>query len=95
MQSLRGQLVGVPVFAADGVKVGQVAAVSTNDDGAIDKIRVFTGSSLGFGQRVVSIPQSAFMIGSGLVRLPDFTSDEVDALPTAASEARGPGSVER
>jgi hypothetical protein len=34
-QSLRGQLVGVPVFAADGVKIGQVAAASTNDDGTI------------------------------------------------------------
>jgi hypothetical protein len=94
-QSLRGQLVGVPVFAADGVKIGQVAAASTNDDGTIDKIRIFTASSLGFGPREVSIPQSAFVIGSDWVRLPHFTSDEIDSLPTAASEARGPGSVER
>jgi hypothetical protein len=60
-----------------------------------DKIRIFTASSLGFGPREVSIPQSAFVIGSDWVRLPYFTSDEIDALPTAASEARGPGSVER
>lgn len=89
------QLVGAPVFAADGVKVGQVAEVSTNADGTIHEVRIFTGSSMGFGQRMVSIPHPAFMIGSGSVRLPGFTSDDVEAFPTVATEARGPGSQER
>jgi hypothetical protein len=37
-------LIGAPVFAGDGIKIGQVADVSRTD-GHIDQIRVLTGST--------------------------------------------------
>jgi|ERR1700704_1020803 len=88
------QLIGAPVFAGDGIKIGQVVDVSTTD-GHIDQIRVLTGSALGFGERTVAIPQPAFMIHGGRVILPDLTSEDVQALPNASSENVGPGSEER
>ena len=49
-------LIGAPVFVADGIKIGQVADVSVTTEGNIDAIRFFTGSALGFGERIVAIP---------------------------------------
>ena len=88
-------VVGLPVLAADGIKIGQVADVSKTTDGHISQIRVLTGSVLGFGERVVEIPQTAFKIRDGSVVLPDLTSDIVAQLPSAASENNGPASQER
>ena len=52
----RASLLGAPVFAADGIKIGQVADISVTTEGNIDAIRFFTGSALGFGERIVAIP---------------------------------------
>jgi PRC-barrel domain len=82
------QLVGLPVFAGDGQKVGQVADVSMSD-GRIDLIRILAGSSLGFGARLVAIPKSAFMLKGTSVLIPDLRSEDIEALPTAASENHG------
>jgi len=89
------RVVGLPVLAADGIKIGQVADVSKTTDGHISQIRVLTGSVLGFGERVVEIPQTAFKIRDGSVVLFDLTSDSVAQLPSAASENNGPASQER
>ena len=89
------RVVGLPVLAADGIKIGQVSDVSKTTDGHIDQIRVLTGSVLGFGERVVEIPQPAFIIRDRSVVLPDLTSDVVAQLPSAASENNGPASQER
>jgi PRC-barrel domain len=85
---------GLPVFAADGIKVGWVSDVSVTL-GRVDLIRILTGSTLGFGERVVEIPQSEFTMRSGSVVLLHLRSDDVAALPTAASENNGPRSEER
>ncbi len=85
------QLIGAPVIAADGIKIGQVSDVSTTPDGQIDQIRVLTGSALGFGERVVAIPQPAFMIRGRRVTLPDLTSGDVEAFPTARAATAGHG----
>lgn len=81
------QLVGVPVFSADGVKIGQVADVSSAPNGKIDLIRVFTGSALGFGRRIITVPQPAFVIRRGVVTLPDLSAEDVQAFPTTSSES--------
>jgi sporulation protein YlmC with PRC-barrel domain len=88
-------LIGAPVFAADGLKIGQVADVSTTQKNQIDEIRIFTGSTLGFGVRVVSIPQSEFVTRGEIVLLPNLTSNDVDALPEATSESIRVRSEER
>jgi sporulation protein YlmC with PRC-barrel domain len=82
------ELVGLPVFAADGIKIGQVSDVSVND-GRVDQIRVVVGSTLGFGERVIAIPQPAFMIKGGSVLIPDLSAEDVEALPNVASENHG------
>jgi len=87
------RIIGLPVLAADGIKIGQVADVSKTTDGHIDRIRVLTGSVLGFGERVVEIPQPAFRIRDSNVLLSDFTAEMVALLPSA--ENNGPASQER
>ena len=72
-----------------------VADVAKTTDGHIDRIRVLTGSVLGFGERVVEIPQPAFRIRDSNVLLSDFTADMVAQLPSAGSENNGPASQER
>ena len=80
-----GKLIGAPVFAADGVKVGQVVDVSTTDDGRIDKVRITTASPLGFGERTVEIPPTAFVVRGRVVVL-DLSAGEVDAFPSVSTE---------
>src|SRR5262245_11634840 len=61
-------LLGATVFAGDA-EIGFVAYVSLDDKGTINAIRVRTGSPLGFGERIVEIPASAFTIFRGTVVL--------------------------
>jgi sporulation protein YlmC with PRC-barrel domain len=82
------QLVGLPVFAGDGQKVGQVADVTVSD-GRIDQIRILAASSLGFGARTVAIPQSAFVLKGTSVLIPDMRAEDIEALPTVTSESHG------
>jgi hypothetical protein len=88
-------LIGAPVLAADGTVIGRVADVSTSGDDQVDAIRVHTGTRLGLGERVVLIPQPAFMIRRGVVVLPDLTAADVEAFPNASTENDNPASEER
>ena len=99
-QSLRDptvSLIGAPVLAADGASIGRVADIATAENGQIEAIRVRTGAALGFGERVVLIPQPAFMIKGGRVRLPDLRPRMwrpfLTLLPTAREIDRPPGGV--
>jgi PRC-barrel domain len=87
-QSLRdpSSLIGAPVLAADGASIGRVADIATAENGQIEAIRVRTGAALGFGERMVLIPQPAFMIKGGRVWLPDLTAQDVESFPDAHSE---------
>jgi hypothetical protein len=76
-------LIGASVFARDA-EIGAVADVSIDGNGTIDAIRVRTGSPLGFGERIVEIPASAFTVLHGTVVL-DLTPEQVDQFPDADS----------
>jgi hypothetical protein len=78
------RLIGAPVFAGD-TEIGVVSDVAMREDGRIDGIRVRTASPLGFGERIVDIPASAFTVLRGTVVL-DLTTEEVDQFPTAPIE---------
>jgi len=78
------QLVGLPVFAADGIKVGRVSDLSMSD-GRIDQIQVSTGSALGFGERTIAVPQPAFMSKGDMVLIPDLSAEDIEALPSDPS----------
>jgi hypothetical protein len=76
-------LIGASVFARD-VEIGAVADVSVDNNGTIDAIRVRTSSPLGFGERIVEIPISAFTVLHGTVVL-ELTPEQVDQFPDADS----------
>lgn len=73
-------LVGLLVFSSDGTRVGEVRSVNTGRDGQIVSLHVRTGGFLGFGGRIVAIPEGKFFRSGQSVRL-DLDSDEVTGLP--------------
>jgi len=73
-------LVGLNVFSADGTRVGEVRAVNTGPSGDIVALHVRTGGFLGFGGRIVAIPQGKFIRSGQSIRL-DLDSEEVTGLP--------------
>ncbi|HWE22088.1 MAG TPA: PRC-barrel domain-containing protein [Hyphomicrobiaceae bacterium] len=74
-------LVGLNVFSADGTRVGEVQSVDTGPNGDIVALYIRTGGFLGFGGKVVAIPEGRFMRSGQSVRL-DFDADQIDSLPT-------------
>ena len=74
-------LVGLNVFSADGTRVGEVQSVDTGPNGDIVALHVRTGGFLGFGGKVVAVPEGRFMRSGQSVRL-DFDADQIDSLPT-------------
>ena len=73
-------VVGLNVFSADGTRVGEVRSVNTGPSGDIVALRIHTGGFLGFGGRIVAIPQGKFIRSGQSIRL-DLDSDEVSGLP--------------
>jgi PRC-barrel domain len=76
------ELMGAPVFAANGPEVGEVSAVAMAGDGIITEVRVTTASALGLGMRTVVLPPGTYVALRGAVVV-DLSSAEFDALPTA------------
>jgi sporulation protein YlmC with PRC-barrel domain len=87
-QDKKAQVVDLPVFAADGIKIGRVSDVSMTD-GRIDQIRVSTGATMGFGERIITIPQPAFTLKGDMVLIPDLSAEDIQALPSDPSESHG------
>jgi len=79
-------LVGLAVFSADGSKIGTVHSVGMGADGNPTAIRIKTGGFLGFGAKLVSIPQSKFSQTGDSIRL-GMTADEVSKLPEVREQS--------
>ena len=79
-------LIGLAVFSSDGSKLGTVDTVDGEPDGKITAINITTAGFLGFGTKVVAIPQGKFQRVGGIVRL-DMTADEVSKLPMVNDRA--------
>lgn len=75
-----GDLVGLDVFSSDGTRVGDVRAVSTGPSGDVVALHIRTGGFLGFGARIVAVPQGRFTRAGRSVRL-DLDSGQVSGLP--------------
>jgi hypothetical protein len=74
-------LAGLVAFSSDGQKLGSVQNVSTGPDG---KTVIFlrTGGFLGFGARIVAVPEARFTRSGDFIQL-GMTAQEVSELPGA------------
>lgn len=73
-------LLGREVFSQDQTRLGKVEKVVASGDGQVQAILLHTGGFLGFGGKLVSIPQGKFSMRGANVQL-DLTSEEVQKLP--------------
>jgi hypothetical protein len=73
-------LIGLTAISSDGSKIGDVRAVRTTPDGKVTALRVKSGGFLGFGGRIVEIPEGKFTRSGDTVRL-SLTAEEVSKLP--------------
>jgi hypothetical protein len=73
---------GMPVFSSDGNRIDNVRAVKKDPAGRVTALYVRTGGFLGFGGKIVEIPESKFIVDGRNVRL-NVTNDEVRKLPAA------------
>lgn len=71
---------GREVFSQDQTRIGKVEKVVASGDGQVQAIVLRTGGFLGFGGKLVSIPQGKFSMRGANVQL-DLTSEEVQQLP--------------
>lgn len=74
------------VFSSDGSKVGTVQSVSTGPDGSVKSIHLRTGGFLGFGTRLVAIPEGRFTRNGNNIQL-GMTADEVSKLPEVKEQS--------
>jgi sporulation protein YlmC with PRC-barrel domain len=80
---MAGELLGAPVFAADGPQVGEVADLQVDEDGQFTRLRVKMGALLGIGTRTIEIPVGSFIVLRGAVVL-DLPAESVQSLPELA-----------
>jgi hypothetical protein len=71
---------GMSVFSSDNTKVGTVETVDGTPDGRITAVNVTTGGFLGFGVKVVPIPEGKFALVGQIIRV-EMTEDEIRRLP--------------
>jgi hypothetical protein len=78
-------LIGLTTFSSDGTKVGTISGVARGPDGKITAIRFKTGGFLGFGGKVVEVPDGKFARTGDTVRL-GLSAEEVSKLPEAKTQ---------
>ena len=79
-------LIGLAVFSSDGSRLGTVQAVNAEPDGKVKAIHIKTGGFLGFGGKMVAIPEGKFTRAGDNVQL-GMTSEEVSKLPEIKRES--------
>jgi sporulation protein YlmC with PRC-barrel domain len=75
----KNPLIGLAVFSSDGNKLGSVQSVK-EAGGKVEGIRIKTGGFLGFGGKVVEIPEGKYTRTGNNVQLA-MSQDEVNKLP--------------
>jgi sporulation protein YlmC with PRC-barrel domain len=79
-------LVGLAVFSSDGSKIGTVQSVSAALDGSAKAIQIKTGGFLGFGGKLVAIPEGRFTKSGDAIQL-GMTAEEVGKLPQVKEQS--------
>jgi PRC-barrel domain protein len=78
-------LIGLAVFSSDGSKLGIVESVDGEPDGRITAINIKIGAFLGFGTKVVAIPEGKFQRADAVVQV-GMTAEEVAKLPAVKDQ---------
>ena len=73
-------LMGLTAVSADGSNIGDVRAVKTTPDGKVTALHIHSGGFLGFGGRIVEIPEGKFSRSGDKIHL-TFTGEQVSKLP--------------
>lgn len=73
---------GLAVLTSDGSKLGTIRSVKAGPDGKVSTIYLKTGGFLGFGGKVVAIPNGKFTRKGDVIQL-SMSADEVSKLPEA------------
>lgn len=76
---VQNPLIGLAVFSSDGNKVGTVESVDGQPDGKITAINIKVGGFLGFGTKVVAIPESKFQRAGAFVQVA-MTAEDISKL---------------
>jgi sporulation protein YlmC with PRC-barrel domain len=79
-------LIGLVVFSSDGRELGTVDTIDAEPGGKITAINIKTGGFLGFGTKVVAIPEGKFQRAGDIVQL-GMTAEEVSKLPMVKDRA--------
>jgi hypothetical protein len=79
-------LVGLSAFSSDGSKMGTVQSVNATPDGSVKAIHIKTGGFLGFGGKLVAIPDGRFTKSGDSIQL-GMTADEVGKLPEVKEQS--------
>jgi PRC-barrel domain len=82
----KNPLIGLTIFSSDGNKLGSVQSVDAGADGKVKAIRFKTGGFLGFGGKLVEVPDGKFTKSGDNVQL-GMTSDEVSKLPEVKNQS--------
>lgn len=79
-------MIGLTVFSSDGNKLGAVQSVRAEPDGKVKALHVKTGGFLGFGGKIVAIPEGKFTRTGENIQL-GMTVDEVSKLPEVKDQS--------
>jgi hypothetical protein len=82
----KNPMVGLAVFSSDGSKVSTVQSVVTGPDGKVTAIHFKTGGFLGFGGKLVSVPDNKFTRSGDNIQL-GMTAEEVSKLPEVKEQS--------
>jgi len=78
--AIHTEMLGAPVYAADGVLIGQVNDIAYDEEDQPKRIRMTSASVLGLGARTLEIPAGLFTVVRGAVVI-DLPAEAVQALP--------------
>jgi hypothetical protein len=79
-EALHAEMLGAPVFAADGALIGHVSDISYDEEDQPKRIRMTSASTLGLGSRMLEIPAGLFTVLRGAVVV-DLPAEAMQALP--------------
>jgi len=74
------EMLGAPVYAADGVLIGLVSDIAYDEDDQPRRVRMTSAAVLGLGARTLEIPAGLFTVLRGAVVV-DLPAEAVQTLP--------------